>query len=1302
MLSMAAFFIFTPIYASDAIETESDLRFRHLTVRDGLSLNTVVKMVQDPHGFIWVATNDGLNRYDGYEFVVYKRQHNNEGSLRSNYISALHIDKTGILWVGTRAGLHRYNEKTDDFSHFPLESGDVIEDLIFSIIDDNDEDHIWIATLGSGISRFNKKSHQFKRYLHDKNKPKSISDNSVYKLFRDSKNRLWLGNKHQGLSLYQPEIDGFKHFTPQAYPDLKHGRVYDILEDSENQLWLGTRGGGLCQFIPEQERFTCYQHNIDQPESLADDHVYSLALDNDNRIWVGTMPGGLHIFNPSKKSFLHYRYNPSLKDGISSDSIYSIFVDNTGLIWIGTFGFGINIINPSNKQFGFVPPEPARKGRLNNGAIFELIKDKDNRTWVGTNNGGINVIENGQVVRYFKYDEHNPNSLRSNYPTSMYLDKNNDIWVGTENGYLHRYRPETEDFEIYSNVENDPHSFIKTDRVKVLLEDGMNNFWIGTHDGLVRFDREANKFYTYQHDDNDPTSLSSSLISSLSIDLTGKLWIGTGNGLNRYDYKNDAFIRHAQEESICPLNDQFIYDIHIDKQGIWVATSNGGLNKYNPESSKIEYFTEAQGLSNNNVYSILPSDNDTLWLSTNNGLSLFTPATKSFNNYYQRHGLQNNEFNQSAAIKAKDGSLLFGGINGYNEFQPSKISYDLTDASPVVTSLYISNERQQIQLDNTILKQSLITGGEIELGYEQSNFSLEFSALHFMSPDNNNFSYFLEGFDDEWIYTNARNRRATYTKIPAGSYLFRLKASNGDNIWSDKEYQLRITILPPWWLTWWAKTLAIILVAGLLFVIYWWRIRYFKLQQSLLETLVLERTETINLQKQKLETSYESIALLSKIGLEVTSTLDLETILQSLFGNINAIFGATNFAIGIYDQEKQEIKYDLVIYEGKRYTPYIRTMHETGQFPVWCIQNKQSILIKDAILEAQKYFNDKYMGDIKAHFVVEPETYEPITKSLSMIYVPLLVNNRILGVLSVQSEQKNAFDSVHVNMMTTLATYTANALENATMYAKLQQAQDQLIESKKMASIANLVAGVSHEVNTPLGIGITAASHLQNELIKLATSHKDKSLSQTKFTKFISESESGFTLLLNSLSRCSDLISSLKNIVVMHTAGDIDDFDVSDVINKAIKLHDALLSERNIEVTLNLLTNAPARTYPKSIDKILNALLKNSLEHAFSKMRNIQDCISINLKRQGQQYLIEYQDNGCGLSLQQQEAILEPFTTSKRGQGSVGLGMYAVYSQIKQRLQGTIEISSEEGKGMKVSILLPARITNESENSASG
>lgn len=1294
MLSMVAFFIFTPTYASDAIETESDLRFRHLTVRDGLSINTVVKMVQDHHGFIWIATNDGLNRYDGYEFIVYKRQQNDESSLRSNYISALHVDKMGGLWVGTRAGLHRYNEKADNFSHFPLKSGSLLQDSIFSIVDDKDNNQIWIATLGSGIARFNKQSHQFKRYIHDKNNPHSISDNSVYKLFRDSNDRLWLGNKHQGLSLYQPEIDGFKHYTPKAYPDLKHGRVYDILEDAKNQLWLGTRGGGLCQFTLEQERFTCYQHNINQPESISNDHVYSLALDNQNRIWVGTMPGGLHIFNSREKSFLHYRYDPSLTDGINSDSSYSLLVDNTGLIWIGTLGSGINVVNPNNKQFGYVPPEPSRKDKLNSGAIFELFKDIEGKTWVGTSYGGINVIKNGQVVRYYKYDENNPNSLRSDYSMAIYGDKNDDIWVGTENGYLHRYRSETDDFKFYTHVEGDPHSFIKTDRVKVILEDGSNNLWIGTHDGLVRFDRAAKKFYTYQHDGNDPTSLSDNLINSLTLDLKGRLWIGTGNGLNRYDYNNDAFIRQAQEGSVCPLNDQFIFDIHIDKQGIWIATSTGGLNKYNPESNKIEYFTEAQGLSNNNVYSILSDNNDTLWLSTNNGLSQFIPATKSFNNYYQRHGLQSSEFNQAAAYKDKDGRLLFGGVNGYNEFFPNKISYDQTKATPIVTSLYISNERQSIQeiKYGGILEGSLTTGGEITLTNEQSIFSLDFSALHFVSPENNNFSYFLEGFDDTWINANAKNRRATYTKIPAGSYLFRLKASNGDNIWSDKEYHLRINILPPWWLTWWSKTLTVMLLSAVLFSIYWWRIRYFKLQQILLEKLVLERTGMISHQKEQLEISYENISLLSKIGLEVTSTLDLETILHSLFDNVSSILGANNFGIGIYDKEKQEIQYDLAIYEGKRYSSYTRTMHETEQFPVWCIQNKQSILIRDAVKEAPNYFSDSYVGDVKAHFSEGPENYEPLTKNLSMIYVPLIVNKRVLGLLSVQSEQKNAFEAVHVNMMTTLATYTANALENATMYAKLQQTQEQLLESKKMSSIANLVTGVSHEINTPLGISVTAASHLQNEVTKLTKLHEAKSLSQSKFIKYISESESGFTLLLNSLSRCGDLIHSLKNIVVMHTAGDIDDFDVSELINKTVQLQNILLSERRIELSLNLLTFAPARTYPKSIDKILNALLENSLEHAFSKMRSIKDCISISMKVQGQHYFIEYTDNGCGLSPEQQEAIFEPFTTSRRGQGSVGLGMYAVYNQIKQRLQGTIEISSEQDKGIKVNILIPKKI----------
>lgn len=1298
VLSMVILVVLTPTYASDAIETENDLRFRHLTALDGLSMNTVIKMVQDKHGFIWIATQDGLNRYDGYEFVIYKRQQNDFNSLHSNFIGALHIDKSGVLWVGTRAGLHRYNEKTDNFSHFPLKPNSNKQDSIFSINDAEVDNQIWVATLGGGIARFNKETLQYTRYQHDTNNPKGISDNSIYKLFRDSKNQLWLGTKSHGLSRYNPETDTFKHYSPKDYPNLKHGRVYDIIEDSDGQLWLGTRGGGLCSFIQEKEKFTCFQHN-NRPDSLADNHVYSLAIDKQNRIWVGTMPGGLHLFNQTKKTFSHYRPNSNLKEALSSESVYSLLVDNTGLIWIGTFGSGINILTPQAKQFGYVPPEPARKGKLNNASVFELLKDKQGRTWVGTAFGGINVIKNGKVIRYFKYDKTKPNSLRSNFPISMYRDKNDDIWVGTENGFLHRYRPETDDFEIYTHTKGDPYSFIQTDRVKFMLEDARNNFWIGTHDGLVRFDRKNERSYIYQHIKDKENSLSSNVITSLAVDLSGNLWIGTRYGLNSYDYQSDEFIRHAVVNSETPLNDQHIYSLYIDKRAIWIGTSSGGINKYNPERNEIIYITENQGLSNNRVYSILPDDNNDLWLATNKGISQFTPETTSFNNYFKRHGLQDNEFNQSAAYKANDGSLLFGGINGYNDFQPNKIKYDNTKATPIVTSLYIFNEKQKIQTNkgSTALTQNLVAGGKINLVYEQSVFSLEFSALHFTFPEHNKFSFFLQGFDDEWIITNAKNRRATYTKVPPGSYLFRLKASNGDNVWSNEEYQLSVNILPPWWLTWWAKTLATSLIISLLFITYWWRIRYFKQQQLLLEKLVIERTETINQQKQALEESYENISRLSEIGLKVNSTLDVENILHSLFDNIKSIMDASNFGIGIYNEEKQEIQYDFVIFEGERYLPYARTMKEPEQFPVWCIKNKQAILIKDAVKEAPRYFGNSYRGDIKEHFNIAPQNYEPITKNLSMIYVPLLINQRVLGVFSVQSEQKNAFETVHLNMMTTLATYTANALENANMYARLQQAQEQLIESEKMTSIANLVMGVSHEMNTPLGIGVTAASHLQYELLKLVNLNEEKKLSQGQFNLFLSESKNGFTLLGNALTRCSDLMQSLKNIVVMHTVGNIDDVDISLLINESVRLHKNSLDKRKIIIELDMLTSAPARTYQNSISKIINALIENSFEHAFPEPLNSQAIIAIKLNKQGEQYLLEYTDNGCGLSSQQQDEIFEPFTTSKRAQGSVGLGMYAVYSQVKQRLQGTIEISSKQDKGVKITIEIPRKITNKSD-----
>ena len=817
------------------------IRFKHLTIDDGLPQNSIQATLQDSTGFLWIGTQEGLVRYDGYSLKAFKHEPSNSHSLSDNNILSIIEDNQGNIWVGTSGGgLNHFNPKTQQFTRYRHQAGDVnslSNDDIFSLLEDN-QGNIWVGTRGGGLDYFNQKTQQFTHYRHQAGDENSLSHDVIYSLIEDSQGNIWVGTDGGGLNHFNPKTQQFTHYRHQAGDEnsLSHDAIMSLIEDSQGNLWVGTDGGGLNYFNPKTQQFTHYRYQADDENSLSHDIIYSLLEDTQGNIWVGTRGGGLNHFNPKTQQFTHYLYQAVDVNSLSHDVIYSLVEDRQGNIWVGTRGGGLNHFNPKTEQFAHYRHQAGDVNSLSHNAVMSLLEDSQGNLWVGTDGGGLNFFNpNTQQFTHYRHQPDDSNSLSHDTVISLIEDSQGNIWVGTLGG-LNYFNPKTQQFTHYRHQAGDASS-LTDDAVLSLLEDSQGNIWVGTDGGgLNYFNPKTQTFTHYRYQADNENSLSHDFIYSLLEDSQGNIWVGTrGGGLNHFNPKTQQFThyRHqAGDEN--SLSHNAVMSLIEDRQGnLWVGTSNG-LNLFNHKTVKFKRFTTANGIPNNIIYRIEYDKQGNLWLSTNQGLSRMAPEAETFRNYDVGDGLQSNEFNGGASFKSKRGELFFGGINGFNRFYPENIIDDKQVPIVLITDMFLLNESVPIVLNNSpaeeqnnqtqslkasasyntvdkvvgfSLNQVIHQTKTMTLTYIDNIVAFEFAALHFSNPTKNKFAYQLVGWDKNWVSTDYKNRRATYTNLPNGDYTFRVKASNSDGYWNEDGASLNITVLPPPWKTWWAYTL---------------------------------------------------------------------------------------------------------------------------------------------------------------------------------------------------------------------------------------------------------------------------------------------------------------------------------------------------------------------------------------------------------------------------------------------------------------------------------------------------------------
>lgn len=865
-------------------DANSDMRFKAITSRQGLS--SIFCMTQDENGFIWMGTRDGLNRYDGYDFVTYKYDPSNINSISNNEITCLYADPKGLLWIGTRGGgLNLLDRRTNHIDRFP----DIVGANIVRNIFRSANGTLWVGTpngLVKVVADVRSQTCHFENIslkAHYKavsgrtirpNKPRisvvSVNElspdtllvGSEYGLFLyfvaanefrsvdmgadfvsiitsilvDARGNIWLG-AFEALLKLTPATDGKFTITPYSNRQagaryIRTNRIESVVADRAGNVWAGSRGGGLVK-VSADGRASTYMHDAMDYQSINDNIVNALLVDKTGVLWIGSESHGCCMSDLYRKKFSNIRYFPNRPNSLGSSLVTAITGDGNGRLWVGSAEGGLDKLNFSKGSYSIGHfPNINLTGNTSSSEVVSLLEDRDHTLWVGTASNSI-----CQFV-----DDHQYKCYPSNgYVFSIYQDRAGHIWYGTWGQGLGLIDKQSGRIRTFTNDSDNPLS-LRSDKVLTILEDDFGNLWVGTKGGGVSVApiddllKGTNAFTTFTNQNATPGCLSHNDIYCIARDSHGDVWIGTGAGLNK----------------VLPARALSLKD----------AIRKGAVT--------FQSYQEKDGLPNNVIYSILEDKHGSLWLSTNNGLCVFNPRSGRTKNYFDNDGLQANEFHSNAFFKDKEGCMYIGGVNGLTIFNPDSIKDNPFAAQTRITGLKIFN--QPIMPGDKVngrvlLHTDIVNTSNITLSYKNKELTFEFSAMHFANPQKIRYAYRLQGFNDKWQETKDNNRSVTYTNLDQGTYTLQVKATNNDGVWSAKPASLVITVLPPFWLSGWFSIVYVFLVLGGLYLFR----KYSLIAVKEKNRLLIERLE----HKKQVEITNAKMRFFTNISHEIRTPLTL-------------------------------------------------------------------------------------------------------------------------------------------------------------------------------------------------------------------------------------------------------------------------------------------------------------------------------------------------------------------------------------------------------------------------------------------
>ncbi|MCV9385743.1 two-component regulator propeller domain-containing protein [Reichenbachiella ulvae] len=854
---------------------QNQYEFKSITVDNGLSNNHVGAITQDQNGFIWFATDNGIDRYDGQTIVPYRHNPDDSTSLSSKTNRELFSDSRGNLWIGNSEGLDLYNPSIDGFIHFDRDSIKVNMGRVNAIKEDKNQ-LLWIASNNS-LYTYNLINKECKNIIESN--PDIFANTptgNITKLDIDKKGNIWFSVYKKGIYLFDPDgktVRGFTHDKNDP-TTLSGNQIEHIYEDNSGNMWFGTMNNGLNQFDFNTNSF---KRIIPDPDNSYTTRVRAIFEDLKGDFFVGTR-GGLFKKHESSDEFYEYATSDHKFSKLSQNSILCSFIDQTGSLWIGTYAGGVSCCDLKKKNFVCYTADSKDNYFLNSPNVYGIAEDDFGNVWVGTDNG-VNVLDRQtSKFRVFTHDSDDQNTISYNDSKCLANAGNGDMWIGTNRGGLNFYDFSNNSFTAYSANDNKSGT-LTTDKIYGLLYDRNKNLWVfnGSGTGSIGYlDMLPNGSDEFIH-------MSDQAYFGMLEAKDGSIWIGSDNGILFKSNDSDTFEK-IENESI-----DFVYCIEEDsKSTIWLGTNNGILN-YDRNTGNFTHYNQIGGHKLRVVYGIKEDQSGNLWASTEEGLLFLRdlisdPENASLTLFDQSDGLQSKQFNYNSYFSNSSGELMFGGINGFNIFNPNEINLNNTPPKLAFTDLKVFNKSVKVGKEvngKILLKESIADTEKLTFYHQHNLITIEFAALHFAKPTANTYRYKMQGLNDEWVETSSSRNFATYNNLPPGDYTFLVNASNLDGVWAEEPIKIDIEVIPAFWAKWWFRTILVIIIILSALWFYRRRINQQKRSQKLLNIKINQATNKVNAQNEELQDQSKKL----KEAIEETNNVVQEA-LES--GNFNA------------------------------------------------------------------------------------------------------------------------------------------------------------------------------------------------------------------------------------------------------------------------------------------------------------------------------------------------------------------------------------------------------------------------------
>jgi len=1226
-----------------------DVRFRNYSTGDGLSQATAMAMAQDGAGFLWIGTQDGLNRFDGYGFKVYKHVRSEPGTLSDNAITALAADKDGSLWIGTQAGgLDHYDPALDRFEHYAsdsLRSDAIASENITALMLDG-RDWLWIAGNGGRLQWLDRVTNHFldaplgdQSMLANVRVMRQARDGSVLIGSRDG---LWQCDINAG-NLHELRFDPAQSLDVRA---LAIGPTGDI--------WVATTSSGIYRFSESGKALAWYHTGAGDEHALPGDEIRGMQFDRQWRLWIATKANGLLRIDPDDDGIEQFRHDPANPRSLAADRQETVLIDRDGLIWAGSWNNGISVHDPRTEAFVNLRSVPGETNTLPNSPVVAALANPDGTFWLGFPSGGgmARFDPRHGVVQRFAADESKPDALPVALIEQIARGRDGGLWIPTAGGGLVRMPPGSSQFVRYRHDPNDPSS-LASDDLLYAMQDRKGTLWVGTTDaGLDELCEGCKGFRHHQHESANPGSIGFGPVASVLEDDRGALWIALRpGGLDRYD-RDSGHFEHFRPDQHDPnsLSNDTITTFLQDSEGeIWIGTQGGGMNHLLPGSyanPRFETVSSAEGLAADAIGSIVEDARHALWISTTAGISRYDPASRHIVNFGPSAGTLTQGYYINVAAQLPDGRILFGGLSGATLFQPQQVDLPAIPA-PILTEVLLNN--QPIKLDwqdpKSPLKTAPWTDGTVTFGYRQRNIGFEFSAFGFAAPQSVEYSYLLEGHDEQWIDTDASRRFATYTDLPAGNYLLRVRARRAGFPWNTREAQMSVRVLPAPWVSPLAilgYCAALVLIVG----IGGWRTRE-------------------NWKRQ--ERAREAIRA------------SAERLKYALWGSGGELWDV-DLRTGAFVRENRlpDLKVSQMLRDetAASYEPFVHT----EDLPTFRRDLVAHLKGETAFLESTYRtpdMRDEWRWMLTRGRVVERNA---AGRALRMVGT----TQDITTLKEAEESLRKLNEELESRVDARTADFRRANIELRQTLEQLTQTQRQLLESEKMAALGGLVAGVAHEINTPLGVTVTAASHLREEAMRIARTQPLDPDDLAGFHATIGESSE---IILRNLQRADRLIKSFKLVAVDQTTEERRSIELGAYLNDILISLGPSLKQTPHTVAIECSEPITIETYPGALYQIVSNLVMNSLHHAFAPEQ--AGTISVGARENGSVVELTYRDDGVGMNDEVRARIFEPFFTTRRGQGGSGLGLHMVYNLVTQLLKGSIRVDSAPGAGALFEIFLP-------------